>query len=72
VKSLNIKKIFLEQTIDENQHATILRDFETFLNFVAANNLEASGKNELLPLKSLRELNALLTKPFEIALQRPV
>ena len=72
MKSLNIKKIFLEQTIDENQPATILRDFETFLNFVAANNLEASGKNELLPLKSLRELNALLTKPFEIALQRPV
>lgn len=72
VKILNIKKIFLEQTIDENQPATILHDFEIFLNFVAANNLEASGKNELLPLKSLRELNGLLTKPFEIALQRPV
>ncbi|MDQ3749932.1 MAG: plasmid pRiA4b ORF-3 family protein [Acidobacteriota bacterium] len=72
MKILNIKKIFLEQTIDENQPATILHDFEIFLNFVAANNLEASGKNELLPLKSLRELNGLLTKPFEIALQRPV
>ncbi len=72
MKSLNVKKIFSEQTIDENQPASILRDFETFLNFVAANNLEASGKNELLPLKSLHELNALLTKPFEITLQRPV
>jgi hypothetical protein len=72
VKILNVKKSLLEQTIDENQPATILRDFETFLNFVAANNLEASGKNELLPLKSLRELNGLLTKPFEIELQRPV
>lgn len=72
MKILNIKKIFLAQTIDEIQPAAILRDFETFLNFVAANKLEASGKNELLPLNSLRELNALLTKPFEIALQRPV
>jgi len=72
VKILNVKKSLLEQTIDENQPATILRDFEIFLNFVAANNLEASGKNELLPLKSLRELNGLLTKPFEIELQRPV
>lgn len=72
MKILNIKKSFLEQTIDENQPSTILRDFEIFLNFVAANNLEASGKNELLPLKSLRQLNDSLTKPFQIALQRPV
>ena len=72
MKIPNIEKILLAQTIDENQPTAILRDFEAFLKFVAANKLEASGKNELLPLKCLRELNAVLTKPFEIALQRPV
>ncbi|MEO8074250.1 MAG: plasmid pRiA4b ORF-3 family protein [Acidobacteriota bacterium] len=34
--------------------------------------MKASGVNELLPLKSLRELNTLLTKPFDIDLKRPV
>lgn len=67
-----IEKVLLEQTIDKNQSVIILHDFETFLDFIAANDLEASGVNELLPLKRLRELNALLTKPFDIALQRPV
>ena len=67
-----MEKFLLEQTIDENQPAGILRDFEKFLDFVATGDLEASGVNELLPLKSLRELNALLTKPLDIALKRPV
>ena len=60
----NIEKVLIEQTIDENQPAVILRDFEVFLNFIAAEDLEASGINELLPIKSLPALNALLTKPF--------
>ncbi len=72
MKMPNIEKILLAQAIDENQPAAVLRDFETFLKFVASNQLETSGKNELLPLKCLRELNRLLTKPFDLALQRPV
>lgn len=67
-----IEKVLLEQTIDENQSAVIMRDFEIFLDFIAANDLEASGVNELLPLKSLPELNALFSKPLDIVLQRPV
>ena len=65
------KEAFSEQTIEEDQ-PDILRDFETFLNFVTENNLPASGKLELLPLKCLPELNALLSKPFDIDLKRPV
>ena len=68
----NIEKVLLDRTLDENHKASILSDFDVFLNFIAANNLEASGVNELLPLKSLPALNALLTKPFDLALQRPV
>ena len=62
----------LDRTIDVNESSSIVRDFEVFLNFVAANDLQASGINELLPIKSLPELNALLTKPLDLALKRPV
>lgn len=72
MKNTAIEKILLQQTIDENQPAGILRDFVTFLDFIESNDLPASGVNELLPLKSLRELNALLSKPLDIALKRPV
>ncbi len=72
MKNKAIEKTNFEQAIDENQFAVILRDFEKLLDFVAANDLEASGVNELLPLKCLSELNALLTKPLDISLKRPV
>ena len=68
----NIEKVLLDRTLDVNESSSIVRDFEVFLNFIAVNNLEASGINELLPLKSLPALNVLLTKPFDLALQRPV
>ncbi len=70
--TIDIENTLLKQTIDENQPASILRNFEIFLNFVATNDLAASGKKELLPIKSLPDLNALLTKPFDIKLNRPV
>lgn len=60
------------QEVLTSESVSILRDFEIFLDFIAANELTASGKNELLPLNSLSDLNALLTKPFDIALKRPV
>lgn len=72
MKKTDIENFLYEQTIDENQSISILRNFETFLDFVAVNDLKTAGKNELLPLNSLRDLNALLTKPFDIALKRPV
>ena len=68
----NIEKVLLEQKIDENQPSSVVRDFEIFMNFIAAHDLEAGGVNELLPIKFLPELNALLTKPLDLALQRPV
>ena len=72
MKMNNIEKILLERTIDVNESSSIVGDFEVFLNFVAAHDLQASGINELLPIKSLPELNTLLTKPLDLALQRPV
>jgi hypothetical protein len=49
VEQIGLKQAFDEQIVDNNQPA-ILRDFEIFLKFVAENDLQASGKMELLPL----------------------
>lgn len=61
-----------QQLINETEPGTILRDFEILLRFVAANELKVSGVKQLLPLSILGELNASLTNPISIAIQRPV
>ena len=60
-----------QQIINESEPGTILRDFEILLGFVAANELNVSGVKKLLPLSILGELNASLTNPVSIAIQRP-
>lgn len=72
MRKSDIQKLLSEQIIDENQPSSILRDFETFLDFVADNDIKASGKMELLSLKFLPQLNSRLTKPLDIKLKRPV
>jgi hypothetical protein len=64
-------EVLRRQTINENQPGSILRDFEIFLDFVRDRELKASGVNQLLPMNSLGELNALLAKPLDIRLKRP-
>ena len=61
-----------QQIINETEPGTILRDFEILLGFVAANELKVSGVKQLLPQAILGELNASLTNPISIAIQRPV
>lgn len=60
-----------QQTIDENSPGTILRDFQTLLDFLHPNGIEASGVHHLFPLKSLPELNSLLSHPIATNLKRP-
>lgn len=60
------------QIIDENGPGTILRDFDTLLDFIGPAGVEVGGKHQLLPMKRLGELNARLTHPIEIDLKRPM
>lgn len=60
-----------QQTIDENSPGTILRDFQTLLDFLHPNGIEVSGVHHLFPLKSLPELNSLLSHSIETNLKRP-
>lgn len=68
---LEYQQVLSNQEINENGPGTILRDFEIVLDFIGSEGIVVSGKTNLLPLKVLGELNALLTKPIEIDLKRP-
>lgn len=59
-------------TIDDNGPGSILRDFETLLDFVGSAGTAVSKTNNVLPLKSLGHLNARLVHPIELGLKRPL
>ena len=63
--------ILRQQTITEDSPGTILKDFARLLDFIGSEGIPVSGKNDLLPMKRLAELNAQLTHPIELDLKRP-
>jgi hypothetical protein len=65
------QQLLQQLPIDENSPGTILRDFQTLLDFLHPNGTQVSGIHNLFPLKSLPELNARLSHPIEINLKRP-
>ena len=69
--SAKAQKILREHHIDEEGPGTILKDFETLLDFVRTESPSVSKKNNLLPMKTLPSLNARMAKPFNIVLKRP-
>jgi len=54
----------------EQGPGTVLRDFGMFLSYISERRLRVTGTHQL-PLKSLPEINARLTRPIEHGLQRP-
>jgi len=65
------QQLLQQRPIDENSPGTILRDFQTLLDFLHPNGIEVSGIHNLFPLKSLPELNSRLSHPIETNLKRP-
>ena len=65
------EQVLHEQVIDESQPGTILRDFQTLLEFVGTDGIETAGKHHLLPMGCLSELNGQLRSPLELRLKRP-
>jgi hypothetical protein len=68
---VEVQQILQHQAIDEGGPGTVLRDFEVLLRFIGPEGIAVGGKNDLLPMKVLPQLNAQLTHPMEIALKRP-
>jgi hypothetical protein len=61
-----------DQAITELAPGTLLHDFAVLLDFIAANDLVATGLHQLLPLAALPALNSRLANPLTLKLQRPV
>ncbi len=64
------QKILQQQTISQTEPGTILRDFERLLEVVASQEIEVSGVRQVLPLTLLGKINAGLSRPLEIGIQR--
>ncbi|MSR59541.1 MAG: hypothetical protein EXS05_18180 [Planctomycetaceae bacterium] len=63
--------ILTRQVIDESSPGTILRDFQTLLDFVGTDGMSSGGKNHRIPLARLKELDERMTHPLRPALDRP-
>jgi hypothetical protein len=60
-----------EQAITETEPGSVLRDFRMLLDFLGNEGVESGGKYNVLPLKLIGELDGRLSRPLNLALQRP-
>ena len=66
-----IEQILKQQTITEDQPGTVLRDFQSLLEFIGPEGLPTAGKNQLLPMAKLAELDEQMTHPLRPRMKRP-
>ncbi|MBI1914976.1 MAG: plasmid pRiA4b ORF-3 family protein [Planctomycetes bacterium] len=61
------------QVIDADRPGTILRDFQTVLDFIGTGGVKAAGKNNLLPIDAVPVLDPKLARPLrlELTMKRP-
>jgi Plasmid pRiA4b ORF-3-like protein len=71
-RSPDAEALLTQTVITETSPGTILKDFQTLLNFIGEKGIVVSANNHSLPMKSLGELNQLLSEPVAIDLKRPV
>jgi len=64
------RRFLAAQTIDFGGPGSILADFEVLLGFLES-GVDSTGKHHLLPMGSLAELDALMTRPLRPKLERP-
>ena len=65
------QKLLRDQAITDVQPGTVLHDFGMLLDFLGPEGVEASGKYNLLPLKSIEELDRGLSRPLNLEMKRP-
>lgn len=59
------------QTFSDNEPGTLLKDFFTLLDFIGPTGIPVSGKNHLIAIKLLPQLNQLMSNPLDVKLKRP-
>ncbi len=60
-----------DQTISADQPGSVLRDFGMLLDFLGQDGVEAGGKYNLLPIRTIGELDRRLSRPLNLQLKRP-
>jgi hypothetical protein len=66
-----LQQIFKQELRSDDGAGSVIRDFETLLDFIGSDGLAVSGQNHWLPLRRLPDLNARLTRPIQLDLKRP-
>ncbi len=59
------------QSFNENEPGTLLKDFFSLLDFIGTSGIPVSKKNHLFAIKLLPQLNQLMSNPLDIKLKRP-
>lgn len=59
------------QTFTDSEPGTLLKDFSTLLDFIGPTGIPVSGKNHLIAIKLLPQLNQLISHPLDVKLKRP-
>src|SRR5947209_16529781 len=65
------QRVLHDQPISGHEPGAVLRDFASLLNFVGMREIVVSGKNQLLPMSLLAELNSRLSRTNQVSLKRP-
>jgi hypothetical protein len=60
-----------QQEITATIPGTVLQDFQTLLDFIGQEGISVGGKLNLIPMKSLAQINQQLAEPIQTDLQRP-
>lgn len=63
--------ILQQQEITETIPGSILQDFQTLLDFIGQDGIAVGGKLNLIPMKSLAQINQQLAESIQTDLQRP-
>jgi hypothetical protein len=65
------EKCLRDQVITADQPGPVLREFGMLLEFVGTEGIEAAGKNNLIAIKYIPELDERLTRPLRLNMKRP-
>jgi len=65
-----LQQLLHEQSIDKNTPGSILKDFETLLDYIGDRGLKTTSQYYLLPQGCLNELNSRMSRPMAHRLKR--
>src|SRR5690349_20857543 len=65
------EQLLREQPIDADHPGTVLRDFQTVVDFIGLGGVKAAGQYNLLPLNAIPGLDRRLARPLNLTLKRP-